>query len=102
MDTHSISGNVQLFHRYIEASKFAYAKRSELGDISFVNDSLKLAKNITSNEWSEEMYKLITDYAHPLEYYGGNFTLRNDHGTSHISVIDKYGNAVSLTSTINL
>lgn len=35
-DTSSVEGNTQLFHHFIEASKFAYAKRSELGDMDFV------------------------------------------------------------------
>jgi gamma-glutamyltranspeptidase/glutathione hydrolase/leukotriene-C4 hydrolase len=87
---------------FSEASKFAYAQRSEIGDIAFVNDSLQIAKNITSSDWAYKMRKLITDHAHDENYYGGNFTMRNDHGTSHLSIVDKHGNAVSVTSTINL
>lgn len=46
---------------------------------------------------------LITDSTHPDEYYGGEFQAApEDHGTTHISVVDKDGNAVSVTSTINL
>ncbi|KAI6182067.1 Gamma-glutamyltransferase [Aphelenchoides bicaudatus] len=102
MDTKTVEGNAQLFHQFIEASKFAYAKRSELGDMKFVQDAMNIARNITSKQWAYETRKLITNFAHSTEFYGGNFTYRNDHGTSHISVIDKHGNAVSVTSTINL
>jgi gamma-glutamyltranspeptidase/glutathione hydrolase/leukotriene-C4 hydrolase len=101
-DISSVEGNTQLFHHFIEANKFAYAKRSELGDLAFVKDAINIARNITSKQWAYETRKLISNYAHPTEYYGGNFTFRNDHGTTHISVIDKHGNAVSVTSTINL
>ena len=34
--------------------------------------------------------------------YGGDFEQVDDHGTTHISIIDPDGNAVSVTSTINL
>lgn len=102
MDSKNVSGNTDLFHRFIEANKFAYAKRAELGDMDFVKEALDMARNITSEEWAYQTRKLITEQAHPTEYYRGNVTFRNDHGTSHISVIDKYGNAVSLTTTVNL
>jgi gamma-glutamyltranspeptidase/glutathione hydrolase/leukotriene-C4 hydrolase len=102
MDSSSVEGTTQMFHNFIEASKFAYAKRSELGDMDFIHGALDIARNITSKKWAYETRDLISNYAHPTEYYGGNFTFRNDHGTSHISVIDKWGNAVSVTSTINL
>lgn len=46
---------------------------------------------------------MISEYAHPDAYYGGTFQAApEDHGTSHISVVDRNGNAVSVTSTINL
>jgi hypothetical protein len=47
-DTTTFDGNVDVYHRFIEASKFAFAARSSLGDMAFVNDSLSIAKNITS------------------------------------------------------
>ncbi|VDN23659.1 unnamed protein product [Cylicostephanus goldi] len=86
-----------LYHHFIESSKFAYAARSWLGDPAFVHNATDTARNITTNE------SLITDETHPDEYYGGSFLAPpTDHGTSHISVIDSAGNAVAVTSTINL
>ncbi|KAI6179523.1 hypothetical protein M3Y98_00619600 [Aphelenchoides besseyi] len=94
--------NMKFFHRFIEASKFAYAQRSALGDMDFFHEAFGIAKNITSESWAEIIRKLITDKAHSEEYYGGHFSFRSDHGTTHISVIDQFGNAVSVTSTVNL
>lgn len=98
------NAEVEFHHKFIEASKFAYAARSRLGDMDFIQDALELSHNITSDWWAEEIRSKITKNAQPDSYYGGDFhsDLPDDHGTTHISVIDKWGNAVSVTSTINL
>lgn len=102
-NTTTFSGNVDLLHRFIEASKFAYAARSSLGDIAFVKNATEVVNNITSKFWAQMVRSKISWGTHPDAYYGGSFeALPEDHGTTHISVIDKHGNAVSVTSTINL
>uniref|UniRef100_A0A915E890 Gamma-glutamyltranspeptidase 1 n=1 Tax=Ditylenchus dipsaci TaxID=166011 RepID=A0A915E890_9BILA len=99
----TFDGNVNLFHNFIEASKFAYAARSDLGDMDYIANASQIAKNITSRLWADEIRSKMTALTHPDGYYGGNFQAApEDHGTTHISVIDKFGNAVSVTSTINL
>lgn len=30
------------------------------------------------------------------------YDIKEDHGTTHLSVIDKFGSAISVTSTVNL
>ncbi|KAF8356156.1 hypothetical protein PRIPAC_97779 [Pristionchus pacificus] len=89
-------------HKYIEASKFAFAHRSEMGDMAFVNGSLQLARNITSEEYVQTVRNRITDRAQPTEKYGGKFSFQMDKGTTNIAVIDQYGNSVVATSTVNL
>ncbi|CAI2308072.1 unnamed protein product [Caenorhabditis sp. 36 PRJEB53466] len=92
-----------LYHHFLEASKFSYAARSWLGDPKFVSNATEIAKNITSKEWAEWVRSKITDRTHPDDYYGGSFEAPpQDHGTTHVSIIDAQGNAVSVTSTINL
>ncbi|PAV81846.1 hypothetical protein WR25_03152 [Diploscapter pachys] len=90
------------FHRYIEASKFAYASRSWLGDPAFVANSTQIAMNITSKQWADWIRTRITDVTHDTDYYGGSFGPSDTHGTTNIAIIDADGNAVSVTSTINL
>lgn len=91
-----------LFHRFIEASKFAYGARSALGDMDFVKNASEIARNITTSRWGQKIRNRITGETHSDSYYGGHFQAAEDHGTTSISVIDKKGNAVAVTSTINL
>eukprot|EP00095_Tigriopus_kingsejongensis_P011280 maker-scaffold14_size734282-snap-gene-1.21 protein:Tk11280 transcript:maker-scaffold14_size734282-snap-gene-1.21-mRNA-1 annotation:"gamma-glutamyltranspeptidase 1" len=96
-----------MFHRVAEAFKWAYAQRTKLGDpfdesiTDFIN---QLAANMTSEEWAQNAFSLIDDEAtvNDPEFYGADFSASDDHGTAHVSVIDPNGNAVSVTSTINL
>jgi gamma-glutamyltranspeptidase / glutathione hydrolase / leukotriene-C4 hydrolase len=36
------------------------------------------------------------------EYYGAEFYQPDNHGTSHLSIIGENGDAIAVTSTINL
>uniref|UniRef100_A0A914HEM0 Costars domain-containing protein n=1 Tax=Globodera rostochiensis TaxID=31243 RepID=A0A914HEM0_GLORO len=102
-NTSIFAGNVDFLHRFIEASKFSYAARSSMGDLAFVKNATELARNITSKWWAQMVRSKISWGTHPDAYYGGGYqAIPNDHGTTHISVVDKHGNAVSITSTINL
>lgn len=42
------------------------------------------------------------DKTYDVEYYGGAWANRITPGTAHLSVVDADGNAVGLTSTVNL
>jgi gamma-glutamyltranspeptidase/glutathione hydrolase/leukotriene-C4 hydrolase len=37
-----------------------------------------------------------------MSYYNPEFAHHDDHGTTHLSVVDSEGSAVSLTTTVNL
>uniref|UniRef100_A0A914DRB7 Gamma-glutamyltranspeptidase 1 n=1 Tax=Acrobeloides nanus TaxID=290746 RepID=A0A914DRB7_9BILA len=91
-----------LYHRLIESEKFAYAIRTKLGDIDFVPNAKKLVYNMTKPAYVRWIASLIKNTSQPFSYYTREKTaLVDDHGTSHVVVIDKEGNAVSTTSTIN-
>ncbi|VDD89604.1 unnamed protein product [Enterobius vermicularis] len=89
-------------HYFVEASKFGYAVRSKLSDPQFNPESMKLAKEITSEAYVNKLRSLITEKTHDIPYYGIDSTGFDDHGTTHASVVDYDGNAVSVTSTVNL
>ena len=91
-------------HVLAEAFKHGFADRARfLGDTDFV--SVDLA-HLTSPAYQAELARRIKpDAVLPRDAYG---TLgsppapRRDGGTTHLSVIDADGNAVALTSTVNL
>ncbi|KAK3853171.1 hypothetical protein Pcinc_040274 [Petrolisthes cinctipes] len=102
----SVSGgesSVLTHHRITEAFKWAYAKRTELGDADFV-DMTELKKNLTSDAFADAIRLLITDNRtfQDAEHYGAVTAQRDNHGTAQFSLLAPNGDAVSVTSTINL
>uniref|UniRef100_A0A915CL63 Uncharacterized protein n=1 Tax=Ditylenchus dipsaci TaxID=166011 RepID=A0A915CL63_9BILA len=94
--------SVDYYHRLIEAQKFAYAQRSFLGDPKFIPKANSIANNMTTKEFTDYIVGKISSETLALEEYGGDNSMAPDeHGTSHVSVIDADGNAVSLTSSVN-
>lgn len=90
------------YHRITEAFKFAYAKRTLLGDEP--SDEIKeMMTNLTNLEYTDEIRKLINDEftSEDFEYYGAKYDNPEDHGTAHISILMPNGDAIAATATIN-
>ena len=88
-------------HLMAETMKYAYADRSEyLGDPDFVNVPVK---QLTSKEYAKEIAsKIAINKTTPSsEIKPGNLAPYESDQTTHFSVIDKWGNAVANTYTLN-
>jgi len=88
-------------HVMIEAERRAYADRSKyLGDPDFV--SVPVAQ-LTSKKYADDLRKQISlERATPSsEVAPGNLAPYESTQTTHFSVIDRWGNAVSNTYTLN-
>jgi gamma-glutamyltranspeptidase/glutathione hydrolase len=90
----------ETIHLMAEVMKRAYADRSKyLGDPDFIKIPLK---GLTDKEYAKELNRKINDKATPSELItsGKPFPYESNE-TTHYSVIDKWGNAVSNTYTLN-
>ncbi|KAJ4794169.1 Gamma-glutamyltranspeptidase [Rhynchospora pubera] len=88
-------------HRLIESLKHFFAIRPNLGDPDFIDDS-KVLSDMLSPTFAAKLKNTILDNTtFGPAYYGDKWNIINEHGTSHICVVDSERNAVSMTSTIN-
>lgn len=97
-------------HQYLEAAKLAFADRNRyIADPAFVDPPGESWESLMDPVYLEERSALIADTSMgeavpgeptPVTTYHGIQPLQPDKGTSHISIIDRDGNAVSMTTTI--
>ncbi|KAI8375639.1 gamma-glutamyltransferase [Choanephora cucurbitarum] len=114
-------------HRLVEAFKFGYAFRTEMGDPDFIDNNERM-QQLTNKDFAADIRQKITvsllkkksgihkslnllffwllcqqdDTTHDPLYYNPKFDHIESHGTMHLSVVDENDGAVALTSTVNL
>lgn len=97
-------------HQFLEASKLAFSDRNQyIADPIFVESPGDSWTTMLDSDYLAERSKLIADesmeFAEPgvpgeMQSQFGVQTQHPESGTSHISIIDRDGNAVSMTTTI--
>ena len=93
--------SARTIHLMVESMKRAFADRAEyVGDPDFVH--VPVAKLI-SKDYAELLRKSIADSkATPSERIrAGGIYINEGRETTHYSVVDRWGNAVSVTTTLN-
>ena len=90
--------------RLIESTRFAYGQRTDYGDPAFTANVSRLEREYITFPVAQTIRDRIVDgksfdlqYYEPEEYFA-----TRKGGTSHLAVVDGQGNAVSLTTTVNL
>uniref|UniRef100_A0ACD5UQ94 Uncharacterized protein n=1 Tax=Avena sativa TaxID=4498 RepID=A0ACD5UQ94_AVESA len=95
-----ISGSLGI-HRLVESLKHYMAVKMNLGDPDFVDVS-EVVSDMLSPKFAAELKRTIYDnMTFSPKHYGGRWNILQDHGTSHLSIVDRERNAVSMTSTVN-
>ncbi|XP_043951616.1 glutathione hydrolase 5 proenzyme [Gambusia affinis] len=91
---------IQMYHRYIEAAKFANGQKRNIRDPDY--SSSKIADHLIDHSFIDRIARLISsNTTHDNSYYLNHKPLPDNFGTTHVSVMDEDGLAVSATSTIN-
>lgn len=91
-------------HRLIEAMKWTASARSNLGDHNETYFET-LVRKYSSPEWVQNLLdneKYADNTTFLWDHYEPKFELTEPKGTSHFSVVDAHGGAVSMTTTVNL
>lgn len=94
-------GSSEYLHCLVESMKYAFADRSKhIGDPDFYAVPLE---NLLSKQYAIFLSEKIGDEAIPSEkiFPSDLSQLIESEETTHYSIIDNYGNAVSTTTTIN-
>ena len=95
---HNSTQTIQLL---VEAERRAYADRSHfMGDPDYMN--LPVYELMNKEYVVDRMKNFSWDKATPSsEVKHGNIIVQESDETTHYSIIDKYGNSVSVTTTLN-
>ncbi|KAI9188158.1 hypothetical protein H9P43_002549 [Blastocladiella emersonii ATCC 22665] len=90
------------YHRIVEAMRFGFARRSELGDPAFLELRERLGQIISKEEAAAARRNISDTTSFPPSHYAPKYENAPSHGTTHISVVDASGMAVAVTTTVNL
>lgn len=98
----SLDYSALTYHRLMESLKFAFAKRTDLGDPQYV-DIKSLLSNLRDVEYANKIRGMIDDNRTSADpkHYGAKYFSQEDHGTAHVSIVAPNGDAVAITGTIN-
>lgn len=96
-------------HKTIEAMKWMASARSHFGDFELHKSNVTYRESLLKKYLSDQWSRLILTSGNysdqqtfPFDHYEPAYQLTEPHGTTHFSVVDEKGNAVGMTTTVNL
>jgi gamma-glutamyltranspeptidase/glutathione hydrolase len=91
-------------HRFVEAMKFAYGARQQLGDPAFIRHMETYQQQMLSDDQARQIrHRILDNQTQPVEAYNPESVYAAEsEGTSHIVTADSSGLTVTSTTTINL
>ncbi|KAI8326002.1 gamma-glutamyltranspeptidase 1-like protein [Martensiomyces pterosporus] len=90
------------YHRIVEAMKFGAAQRTALGDPRFVDLAANISRQISKHYAGQIRANISDTQTFGVMHYDPEYDILNNHGTTHLSVLDSDEMAVAVTSTVNL
>lgn len=92
-------GSAEYYHLFSEAIKMAFADRAKFcGDTEFIDVPID---GIISKDYAQELVKQL-DSKKSKKYIAGNpWAWDGSKDTTHYSIVDKEGNIVAVTKTVN-
>lgn len=104
MQFRRLGRNSNSYKRLTETLKWVFGARMGLGDPSFVDGTdRQIWKMLSRREAVKRVFRIDSDRTYGPKHYSNRISSsRLEDGTSHISILDSNGTAVSMTSTINL
>ncbi|OEU07849.1 gamma-glutamyltransferase [Fragilariopsis cylindrus CCMP1102] len=97
-------------HRMVEAMRHVFSIRMSLSDPAYSNSTIDAVNDLIRGDYMDTLRAITKDNdTLPLSTYGGSKwaqmhdvdSNQDDNGTSHLSVVDKDGNSVAITTSIN-
>ncbi|XP_069817276.1 glutathione hydrolase 5 proenzyme isoform X2 [Dendropsophus ebraccatus] len=100
---HTVSKQIETYHRIAEALKFANGNRDKLTNPVTSADIAEFIDTWFSNDFTKEIRSKIDNFGdHDFQFYNlSTVTKKETFGTTHVSVISSDGSSVSATSSIN-
>ena len=91
-----------VYHRIIEAFKYAYARRTLLADPDIEKSVKEVVDEMVNEKTGIKIMKSISDLRTFLpQHYGGKYDLPVKTGTTHLVVVGQNGDAVTVMDTVN-
>jgi len=96
----------QCMHWLVEGFKYSYSDRMALGDPAFVDLSTIIPAMLSKDHAAQLRANLFSNQTflppHYVDLVQEQVQMPEDHGTTHMAIVDSQRNAVSITSTVNL